>query len=185
LPTLLKSEPTQRAALLPCFQPEPAAEQLAADLVNYVVLHVGPGNRHKDWPSAKWTGPGQRLSTNGFRLVFAGAPSEAAGATEVRTALGGEDLVGRLDLRGLVSIDTMAGHLAACFQTPTAVVCSSAVPSHLWRPTQPFVRTVTHQVPRAPCNRRQGCPAMTCLHTVESEMVYRALRDVMQAKSQS
>jgi len=182
-------------AVLPGFRPDPDAEQMASAWGDYMVLHIGPGHPHRDWPADRWIALGQRLIADGFRLVFTGAANEAAHGAPVRAALGGEDLLGRLSLRqfatilsrarGLVAIDTVAGHLAACFQTPTAVVFAGVVPPQLWRPSQPFARIVTHGVPCAPCHRTLGCAVMTCLRSVQAETVHRAIHDAIRAKAAS
>jgi ADP-heptose:LPS heptosyltransferase len=178
---------------LPGFRPDPAAERLAGELGDFVVFHVGPGLPHRDWPAVQWIALGRHLRADGLRLAFTGAASERAQVGPIQEALGGEDLLGRLDLRGfatllarargLVSIDTMAGHLAALFRTPNAVVFPGVVPPGLWAPNQPFARAVTEAVACAPCNRTFGCEAMTCLRRVSPEAVHAALRQAMAAKA--
>jgi len=157
------------------------------------VLHIGRGERLKNWPAAAWIELGQRLIGDGLRLVYTGEPSEAANSESVRAALGGINLIGRLSLpgfatilsraRGLVSIDTVAGHLAACFQVPTAIIQNGVAPSNLWRPNQPFVRLVTFPMPCAPCNRTRGCESMRCLRSTSGDAVHAALREAMAAKA--
>ena len=120
------------------FKPDAEATRLANDLANYVVLHIGRGERHTDWPAPAWIELGRRLIADDLRLVYTGESSEAAHCESVRTALGGENLMGRLSLRGfatilsrargLISINTVAGHLAACFRVPTAIVQNGTAP---------------------------------------------------------
>jgi len=175
------------------FRPDPEAARLANDLADYVVLHIGRGERLKNWPAAAWIELGQRLIGDGLRLVYTGEPSEAANSESVRAALGGINLIGRLSLpgfatilsraRGLVSIDTVAGHLAACFQVPTAIIQNGVAPPNLWRPNQPFVRLVTFPMPCAPCNRTRGCESMRCLRSTSGDAVHAALREAMAAKA--
>ncbi len=175
------------------FKPDAEATRLANDLANYVVLHIGPGERQKDWPAPAWIELGRRLIADGLRLVYTGESSEAAHCESVRTALGGENLVGRLSLRGfatilsrargLISIDTVAGHLAACFRVPTAIVQNGTAPPIMWRPNQEFVRLVTFPVPCAPCNRTRGCTSMTCIRSISAEMVHAALCEAMASKA--
>lgn len=177
------------------FRPDPEAVRLANDLADYVVLHIGRGERHRDWPGPAWIELGRRLIADGLRLVYTGEPSEAVHSESVRAALGGMNLIGRLSLpgfatilsraRGLVSIDTVAGHLAACFQVPTAIIQNGVAPPNLWRPNQPFVRLVTFPVPCAPCNRTRGCESMRCLRSTSGDAVHAALREAMAAKART
>lgn len=183
------------ANVLPGFRADPEAERFARDLGRYIVFHVGPGLPHRDWPAANWISLGRRLQAEGFRLAFTGAASERGHVGPIQSVLGGEDLVGRLGLtgfatvldraQGLVSIDTMAGHLAALFQTPNAVVFPGVIPAKLWGPNQPFARTVTEPVACSPCHRTMGCEAMTCLRGVPPDTVHAALRNAMAAKARA
>lgn len=183
------------ANALPGFRADPEAERLASQLGRYIVFHVGPGLPHRDWPAANWISLGRRLQAEGFRLAFTGAGGERGHVGPIQAALGGEDLLGRFGLtgfatvldraQGLVSIDTMAGHLAALFQTPNAVVFPGVIPASLWGPNQPFARTVTEPVACSPCHRTMGCAAMTCLRGVSPDAVHAALRNAIAAKARA
>lgn len=174
-------------------KPDPDAGKLADSLADYVLLHIGPGDRHKDWPAPAWIELGQKLIGDGLHLVYTGGPDEAPHSEGVRAALGGENLIGRLTLRGfatilsrargLVSIDTVAGHLGAFFRVPTAIVQNGVAPLNLWRPNQPFVRIVTFPVSCAPCNRTHGCESMTCIRSTPAETVYAALCEAIASKA--
>ena len=195
LAPILGETPELSAAPPQGFQRDPQADAMADDFGKFIVFHVGPGLPHRDWPAEQWIALGRRLQADGYRLVFTGASAEAKHVGVVREALGGDDLLGKFGLRGfatvlsraqgLVAIDTMAGHLAAWFQTPTAVVFAGAVPPLLWRPQQPFARTVTLPVGCAPCNRSRGCEAMTCLRGVRADTVYETLRAMMAERRKS
>lgn len=169
------------------------AESKAKGLGDFVVLHVGPGNRHKDWPIEQWNSLGRMLIADGYRLVFTGAASDARHVGKLCAGLDGEDLLGKLSLRGLgtllagarglVAIDTMVGHLAAPLHVPTVIVAPGITPPGLWRPSQPFVRSMTEVVPCAPCNRTLGCDAMPCVRGVKAERVHAALAELIGARS--
>jgi ADP-heptose:LPS heptosyltransferase len=177
----------------PGFQPDPEVVRIRDRVGDFIVLHIGPGRPEKDWLASEWIEVGRRLTADGYRLAYTGAASEAAHGAAVRAALGGEDLVGKIGLRGfatllsrasgLVTIDTVTGHLAACFQTPTVVVAPGTAPTNLWHPNQHYARMATHPVPCAPCHRTLGCPEMTCLRSVKADLVYGALREMMAAKA--
>jgi ADP-heptose:LPS heptosyltransferase len=177
----------------PGLQPDPEVARIADRLGRFIVLHIGPGRAEKDWLASEWIAVGRRLTADGFQLAYTGAPSEAAHGAAVRDALGGEDLVGKVGLRGfatllsrasgLVTIDTVTGHLAACFQTPTVVVAPGTAPINLWHPNQHYARMTTHPVACAPCHRTLGCAEMTCLRSVKADRVYGTLREMMAAKA--
>lgn len=175
------------------FAVDPDAERLALGFGKFVVLHIGPGSSHKDWPAGQWIELGRILLTRGYQLVFTGAQGEKEHGLPIRKALGGEDLLGKLTLRGLatllgraqglVAIDTMVGHLAAPLQIPTVIIYPGITPPNFWRPAQPFVRPVTAQVGCAPCNRTSGCAAMACIRFLQPEAVIGALTEMMEAKA--
>jgi ADP-heptose:LPS heptosyltransferase len=176
----------------PGLQPDAEVMRIADRLGKFVVLHIGPGRPEKDWLAPEWIDVGRRLAADGYQLAYTGAASESAHGAGVRAALGGEDLVGKIGLRGfatllsrasgLVTIDTVTGHLAACFETPTVVVAPGTAPINLWHPNQPYARMTTHPVACAPCHRTLGCAEMTCLRSVKADRVYRTLREMMSAK---
>jgi ADP-heptose:LPS heptosyltransferase len=183
------------ALIPPGFQADPEAVRAAANSGRFIIFHLGPGRPEKNWPFAAWIKLGRRLTADGFRIVFTGSASEGSHGAEVRATLGGEDLVGRFGLRGfatllsrcegLVTIDTLAAHLAACFQTPTVVVSPGIVPRNLWHPDQNYALVATHSIGCAPCNRTKGCGAMTCIRAIPAERVYLMLHKVISAKLQS
>jgi ADP-heptose:LPS heptosyltransferase len=181
------------AVVPPGFEIDREAVRAAGDLGKFIIFHLGPGQPQKDWPTAAWIELGRRLTVDGFRIVFTGSASEAAHGAEVRARLGGEDLVGRLGLRGfatllsrcegLVTIDTLTAHLAACFETPTVVVGPGITPRGLWHPNQSYAAVATHSTGCAPCNRTKGCEAMTCIRAIQADRVYFMLHEVISAKT--
>jgi ADP-heptose:LPS heptosyltransferase len=183
------------AGVPPGFQVDPEAVRATGTFGKFVIFHLGPGRPEKNWPSAAWIELGRRLTGDGFRIVFTGSASEASHGADVRARLGGEDLVGRFGLRGfatllsrcegLVTIDTLTAHLAACFQTPTVVVSAGITPRPLWHPNQSYALVATHSIECAPCNRTGGCGAMTCIREIRAERVHFMLHEVIAAKAQA
>ncbi len=180
-------------AQLPGFRTDEKVRARVVALGRFVVLHVGPGAAHKDWVASHWLALARRLEQAGFRLAYTGGQGDVEHGAAIRSAAPGEDFVGKLDFSGfatvlreaagVVTIDTVTGHLAACFETPTAVIYPGIAPPSFWRPAQPFVRLVTEWTPCAPCQRTRGCAEMTCLRSVQSETVFAALSRAMEEKA--
>ncbi|MET0181516.1 MAG: glycosyltransferase family 9 protein [Caulobacterales bacterium] len=179
-------------AMLPGFRPDFKIAGELAEVGPYVVFHIGPGASHKDWPADAWIALGRSVRKAGYELVFTGGPSERDHGARVRQALGGKDLVGAAglagfatalrDAAGLVTIDTVAGHLAACFETPTVVVYPGIAPPSFWKPAQRFVRLATYPTLCAPCHLTRGCEAMTCIRDLTADDAMATLASVIAEK---
>ncbi|MBV9772317.1 MAG: glycosyltransferase family 9 protein [Gemmatimonadetes bacterium] len=155
----------------------------------YLLLHMGAGLQLKEWPAAKWHALAGHLLAEGHTLVFTGAG--AAQAAEADRAIGGRagchNLCDRLSwnefagtvagARLVVSVDSVAGHLAAGAGVPAVVLTSGMNPIVQWRPLGERVRVLTHATPCAPCNLSEGCAAMECIREVTVEEVLAAVRE--------
>lgn len=179
-------------ACYPGFRPDPVAASRVAALTPYVVVHVGAGHAPRAWPGASWRALCMHLRDRGFTLVFTGAPAEVAYVRSIAEPVAGVVLAGQLDFRGfasvirqadgLVCVDTVAGHLAACFEVPSAVLINGVQPSARWHPNQRYARVVTTPVGCAPCSRSAGCAALACLLQTEPDRVFAALCEAMEEK---
>lgn len=168
----------------------PAASSLPAGLApgGYLVLHMGAGLALKEWPREKWSALVERLLAEGHTLVFTGK-GEGQGEEADRVIAGRErchNLCDRLgwgdfvrtlaEARGVVTVDSVAGHLAAAADTPTVVLTSGMNRVAQWRPLGDAALPVSHPVPCAPCHRSRGCPEMTCVRGISVEEVLEAVR---------
>lgn len=152
----------------------------------YLVVHMGAGLKLKEWPEERWQALVNRLLEDGHSLVFTG--NGAQQAREADLVIGNrsrcENLCDRLSwsefvqvIRAaqlVVSIDSVAGHIAAAVDTPSVVIASGINRAAQWKPLHPRSTTVTHPVSCAPCFRSQGCGAMACVREV-------SVRDVLSA----
>lgn len=180
---------------LPGFTPDPKAAAIARELRRFVILHVGRSDPHKIWPRNAWEALGKRLKAAGYEVALTGVADEREATAPLAQAIGGRDLAGAVNLRGfatliaaadgLVCVDTSAGHFAACFQTPSAVLTPGIHAPALWSPQQPYARRLSAAVACAPCNRTVGCAALACLQLVTPDAVYDALMDAIRAKAAS
>ena len=110
----------------------------------YVVLHMGPSNI-RGWVPEKWLLLAAALKDRGYDLVATGGRGEEMDAARVLSEnIQISDLTGRLSWRqfvatvanatGVVTIDFVAGHVAACFSAPTVVLTAGRQRISLWRP---------------------------------------------------
>ncbi len=171
------------------FMPDPLALELAQGTGQYAVLHLGRGEHVQAWTEVGWRETALGLKARGYRLVFTGAAAEADYGRALRAELADHDLVGQGGLAFfatvlqqaalLVSVDTVAPHLAALFETPTVVVASQKQALHLWRPPHARVRQVTTPVGCGPCFRKDGCEAMACIRETPASAVLAAVDEVL------
>jgi ADP-heptose:LPS heptosyltransferase len=79
----------------------------------------------------------------------------------------------------VVTVDSVAGHVAACFGVPTVVLAAGRQRISLWHPNDSKAIMLTHPVGCAPCNRSSGCEAMACVRLISVEDVLLSLQKVM------
>ncbi len=154
----------------------------------YLVLHMGAGLRLKEWPEERWRALVGRLAAEGHTLVFTGRGVDQLEQAErviqgrdrclnLCDRLGWSEFVATLaGARLLVSVDSVAGHIASAVNTPVVVLMSGMNRIEQWVPLGEAVTTVHHPVACAPCHRGQGCTAMTCVREIELDGVLRAIR---------
>lgn len=124
-----------------------AAHDVTPD--SFVVLHPGAGAPEKEIAPSRWRHLAERLTADGETVVITGR-----GAREKETSLAiARDLPRCIDLcdsldwsdfvqllraaRAVVSLDSVAGHVAAAVGTPSLTLwTSSSSPDH-WRPLGP------------------------------------------------
>jgi ADP-heptose:LPS heptosyltransferase len=149
---------------------------------------MGAGLALKEWPAERWRELVQRLAAEGHHLVFTGTGEDQA--RKIRAAIadqpGCTDLCDRLSwpefvavtasARLVLTVDSVAGHLAAAGGTPVVVLMSGMNRIEQWKPLAERVSVVTQPVPCAPCHRSRGCEAMTCVRGIEVASVLGAIR---------
>ena len=78
--------------------------------------------------------------------------------------------------RVVLSVDTVAMHLAAAEGTPCVALMTGMDRPERWRPLGLAVVVLTEPVACAPCFRSRGCAAMSCVREVQVEAVLEAAR---------
>lgn len=155
---------------------------------DYLLLHMGAGLQLKEWPADRWHTLVGEILADGHTLVFTGTGAAQAAAADRAIAgrVGCHNLCDRLGWSGfvgavagarlVVSVDSVAGHLAAGAGVPVVVLTSGMNPIEQWRPLGERVRVLTHAMPCAPCNLSRGCAGMACIRALTVREVLAAVR---------
>lgn len=182
LEPILGSEiPKKLPAAYPGFIPSNLFESQLTPDKRYVLMHIGVGD-YRSWPLPNWLELGRSLKERGREVVFTGAKGvEAEIAGEVAKTLGARSVAGKLSWNEFVtavsnaavviSVDTVTGHLAACFGIPTIVLLSGRWGSKFFRPDNVKAVSLTHPVGCAPCYRSTGCATMACVKRISTSEV--------------
>lgn len=175
--------------------PETSGSRPLAPGRDYLVVHMGSGLRQKEWPRERWQVLVSKLLAGGHSLVFTGSgPREAE---EVREVAGGRmdchDCVGRLTwdefvetirgARAVISVDSVAGHIAGAVGTPVVVLISGINSIPQWQPLGETVEMISNPVACAPCHRSRGCASMACVREIPVDRVLRALERCLRVSS--
>ena len=160
----------------------------------YVVIHPGTGEPLREWPDEKWRETVHLLAADGtFDLLFTGHGTREC-ATLDRILAGVDsrtrcvNLGGKLSWRQLcalfrhasavVGVESMSGHLASAWQTPTVTLSTGMADPVRWKPANERGRSL-HSAPVClPCNSRRGCESMCCVRGVEPSAVADATRQL-------
>ena len=161
---------------------------------SYVVLHPGAGNERKEWPREKWEELARDIMASGSLVVVTGvgAEQEAMAQWLADAAPGVVSLANRLDwaefraviagARAVVSVDTVAMHLAAAAAIPCVALMTGMDRADRWRPLGTSTTVLSHPVGCSPCFLSRGCGAMSCIRQIEARSVMGALELAMAAR---
>ncbi len=150
----------------------------------YIVIHIGPGSPLKEWPLENWQKLVAKLQNH--PLIFTGKGEREKEQIDliIQGRKGCINLADRLtwdeytailqDAKLLIGVDSVPGHLAACYGTPSVLIYSGMSNIHHWSPRSPHCTILTNHMPCSPCYRGQGCSTMSCIREVNVETVYAA-----------
>jgi ADP-heptose:LPS heptosyltransferase len=188
-PLLGEECPEALPASYPGFKFAGPEQLLSVSRTPYIVIHMGPPNI-RGWVPEKWVALAAALRDQGYELVATGGPGEemkAAQALSEKVQV--RNMAGRLlweefvatvaGATAVVTVDSVAGHVAACFGVPTVVLAAGRQRISLWHPNDSKAIMLTHPVGCAPCNRSNGCEAMACVRLISVEDVLLSLQKVM------
>ena len=184
-PLLGEGYPHSLPATYPGFN-SPAPEDLFGFAGRpYMVIHMGPQNV-RGWIPEKWISLAAALRDQGYRLVATGGSgTEMEAARGLSEKIQVRDLTGRLswtqfvatvaNATAVVTVDSVAGHIAACFGVPAVILTAGRQKITLWRPNHSAAIVLTHPIGCAPCNRSNGCAAMACVRDIDVRDVLSSL----------
>jgi ADP-heptose:LPS heptosyltransferase/glycosyltransferase involved in cell wall biosynthesis len=188
-PLLGEEYPEALPASYPGFKLAVPEQLLGVSRTPYIVIHMGP-QTIRGWVPEKWVALAAALKDQGYQLVATGGPGEETKAAHALSEkLPVRDVTGRLSWEqfvatvagatAVVTIDSVAGHVAACFGVPTVALAAGRQRISLWHPNDPNAIMLTHEVGCAPCNRSNGCGAMACVKLISVEDALSSLQQVM------
>lgn len=194
-PLLGELHPESLPASYPGFNFPAPESLLGIGQLPYIVIHMGPQN-FRAWVPEKWSSLATILKGNGYELVVTGGPGDEAEAARVLSEnVPVKDLTGRISWNqfvatvanaiAIVTIDSVAGHVAACFGVPSVTLIAGRQRLNLWRPNSPNAFALTHPVGCAPCHRTKGCAVMACVRQIEVADVLAALQPIMKSRLNS
>ena len=171
--------PETLAPTYPHFVPSASPGNRLTPDRKYVLMHMGSGD-FRSWPLPNWLELGRKLQGRGSDIVFTGAKGhEAEIAGEVARQLGAQTVAGILswnefvtsvaNAAAVISVDTVTGHLAACFSIPTIIFLSGRWGNVLFRPNNAKAVTLTFPVGCSPCWRSTGCESMACVKCISTD----------------
>ncbi len=164
----------------------------ARDLHPRVVVHLGAGNRFRDWGEDHFAGLVQRLSARKIPVFFiGGSPEEQARAARLRVIPHTHDFSGSMSTKELLALMDGAGayvgadsgplHLASLTATPLVALFGPNLPavSGPWR--QDKVEIIQLDMACRPCSQR-SCKYGTipCMQNISVEKVHEAVSKFIQ-----
>lgn len=160
----------------------------------YVLVHMGSGAPERRWPTEAWKALARKLADDGHLLVFTGrGPEEAAAVGAAVEGLPRAiNLCDRLSwtqfvhavrrAEAVVTVETVAAHVAAATDTPCVALWSGTTSRHHWGPAGSSVSLVMQPTTCAPCFRSRGCADMTCIRDLSASDVHAAVQRMLSAR---
>lgn len=181
--------------------PEPSAEAFVEvqnvlkissfSEIKYRIIHIGAGATIREWSLTSWRQLVEKLSRQGYRLLFTGVSNRER--HNIETLIFGLNncinACGKLTWQALVAtiqkaqllycVDTVVGHISAAVKTPCVVIATGIVDSNRWRPMGDRCKVVTNALSCAPCFRKRGCDGMECINKIKVSDVYDAGEEIV------
>ncbi len=157
----------------------------------YILIHMGTGSELKKWPNASWKKLVEKLGKEKLPLVFTGkGEKEMAEIREVTEGLTrGCFSVRQVDwqeyvfliqkAKGLIAVDTVAGHVAACFSIPSVLIYTGIALIENWKPLNEKAEILSKPLPCYPCYRSRGCKEMRCIREVSVDEVLQKTKTLL------
>lgn len=155
-----------------------------------LVVHMGSSSPLKEWQLENWIKLIQLFRQEGWEVLLTGrGKRERENCDQVAAQTGAKNQCDQLnwqafvrtiqEARLLVSVDSVAVHIAAASSTPSVVLFAGMSSPKMWLPPTPLCKGVTFPVSCFPCFQRKGCSEMTCIQKISVEDVYRKVRELL------
>ena len=191
-PLLGNLGPTSLPASYPGFESAALGRDFEVGKRPYIVIHMGPQDL-KGWVPEKWISLAAALKGQGYELIATGGGGrEREVARDLAERIPVRDLTGRLswaqfvtivaNAAAIVTINSVTGHIAACFDVPAVILTTGRTRLNLWQPNGSRAVALTHPVGCAPCHRTRGCAAMACVRLIEVDDVLSSLQQLMRVR---
>lgn len=156
---------------------------------SYIAIHMGSADPIKEWPESSWLQLIQHLESS-YEIILTGK-GEREGkvcdrianqttAKNMSNQLNWKEFVHKIqEARLLISVDSVAIHLAAGTLTPTVAIFTGINRSQMWSPPHAYFKRITKTVPCSPCFRKAGCPTLLCIKGIAVEDVYQAATELL------
>ncbi len=158
----------------------------------YIVIHMGTGSDLKKWPIPYWKKLVEKLSLENIHLVFTGKGEKerkeveevvkglASSSFSYREASWEEYVLLVKKAKGLIAVDTVAGHVASSFSIPSVLIYTGINLIENWRPLNEKAEVLVKKLPCYPCHRSRGCFSMECIRGVSPEEVFKKAKSLFQ-----
>lgn len=145
---------------------------------DHVIIHTGTGSAQREWPEDRWSSVASALTKRGIKVLLTGrGDAEAARCARIESAVPNVlNLCDKLDWKSLcktiatsrllIGVNSLSGHLAACFGVPTITIWAGVVNPKHWQPLGNNATILHTPQPCLPCYEWRGCSGMQCIRDV-------------------
>lgn len=175
------SLPSPINPLLPCLHYKHFSTLSIILPEKYYLFHVGSGDQKKEWDLSKWCDLVKQCKEKGIEVLLSGRGAREKKMIEAIGLAGGIDLCDQLSLKDLiqviqkatavVTVDSVAGHIASAFQIPSVVLFSGMNQLDLWAPRHLQAKKLFTAPSCFPCYKKGGCSSMACIQEVSVKQV--------------
>lgn len=158
----------------------------------YVVLHMGTGEKIKEWDLRRWKKLAISLVNRGYTICFTGqGKHEEELIQEVTECLPVPwmSLCNKLSLReffqiiknavALIGVDSFANHIAAMYQMPQIAIMHGAANQYHWQPySNPNCKVLRRKMDCSPCYFTKLCQRNNECMDIPLEDVLHAVNDL-------
>lgn len=154
-----------------------------------IVIHMGCSNPMKEWNKDCWIALIKKLYKH-YPILLTGKGKHemelchlVAKETSVKNLsdqLSWEEFVKVIqEAKLLISVDSVALHIAAASLTPTIGLFAGIAPPMMWTPPFSKFTRIMNKVPCSPCLKKRGCSTLSCIRGIKVEEVFNTAMDLL------